>query len=698
MSRYCVNNDRTHKCGGTNFVVSFSSTCHFGNHFQFSLLPNQNLTPSSSLLSSSPLLSSPPTLIPIQIDRRYSELKAIGKGSYGVVVSATDSVAQDKVAIKKISPMAAHSQDAKHVLREVRLMRYLGIHENIVTLKNLSTKESSDELYIVMELLDSDLHRIIQSSQQLSDAHNRFFMHQLIKGVSYLHKHNVIHRDLKPGNLLVTRNCELRIADFGLARLKPTRAGEGGEPGTDEAMTEHVVTRWYRPPELMLCPDGLYSYGVDMWSVGCIFAELLGRKPLFPGKNFVHQLTLIFDVIGSPKPAEVSHIKSKQARKFLDSVQGKMKVDFESLYPDCNPVAVDLMKKLLCFEPSNRLSAAEALAHPYFDALKNGRHTDPPVSSLFEFDFESQNLSRGRLKALIMEEVKGVQSTGGRQGQRQAQGQTGQTGQRTKATATSTATATAKPTKPKPSIERVNETQQRNKIEQADEEAPTPKYSNNNVHKKPNSPGKESENDPPNKPIANINNNNIHKEYSAYAHNSSKICKQTNTNTNTKNNEPPPPIPKRRPTKAPEVPQRKQRILRSAQEKERNPRTYQGAPGPHVRTTKSAGSNVVGNSAGIGLYGGPVGRTKPVPNPKPTARLRKKPNNIYEDVQAASNAVAAAYDQQPKGGGVTVPKSPQFSVMSWQKKYKNVEENARARKDRISARASAKAGGGFHKI
>ncbi|GMH95034.1 hypothetical protein TrVE_jg5357 [Triparma verrucosa] len=305
--------------------------------------------------------------------------------------------------------MAAHSQDAKHVLREVRLMRYLGVHDNIITLRGLSMRDCDDELYIVMELLDSDLHRIIQSSQSLSDAHHRYFMYQLLRGVNYLHKHNVIHRDLKPGNLLVTRNCELRITDFGLARLKPTREGEGGEE-IEEAMTEHVVTRWYRPPELMLCPDGLYTAAVDMWSVGCIFAELLGRKPLFPGKNFVHQLTLIFDVIGSPRSSQVSHIKSRQAKKFLDSVRGKTAVDFETLYPACSPVAIDLLKKLLKFEPGERLDAASALNHSYFDALrKSNKSPDPPVSTDFEFDFESQNLSRGRLKALIAEEVRGMQ-------------------------------------------------------------------------------------------------------------------------------------------------------------------------------------------------------------------------------------------------------------------------------------------------
>ncbi|GMH62898.1 hypothetical protein TL16_g03580 [Triparma laevis f. inornata] len=178
-------------------------------------------------------------------------------------------------------------------------------------------------------------------------------------------------------------------------------------------MTEHVVTRWYRPPELMLCPDGLYTAAVDMWSVGCIFAELLGRKPLFPGKNFVHQLTLIFDVIGSPRSSQVSHIKSRQAKKFLDSVRGKAAVDFETLYPSCNPVAIDLLKKLLKFEPGERLDATTALNHSYFDALRNSNKSpDPPISTDLEFDFESQNLSRGRLKALIAEEVKGMQRQG----------------------------------------------------------------------------------------------------------------------------------------------------------------------------------------------------------------------------------------------------------------------------------------------
>ncbi|GMI47600.1 hypothetical protein TrCOL_g4659 [Triparma columacea] len=664
-----------------------------------------------------------------RIDRRYSELKAIGKGSYGVVASAVDAITQQKVAIKKISPMAAHSQDAKHVLREVRLMRYLGVHDNIITLKNLSMREQDDELYIVMELLDSDLHRIIQSSQGLSDAHHRYFMHQLLRGVNYLHKHNVIHRDLKPGNLLVTRNCELRITDFGLARLKPTREGEGGEE-IEEAMTEHVVTRWYRPPELMLCPDGLYTASVDMWSVGCIFAELLGRKPLFPGKNFVHQLTLIFDVIGSPRPSQVSHIKSRQAKKFLASVQGKTPVDFETLYPSCNPVAVDLLKKLLKFEPSERLDAAAALAHPYFDALRASNKTpDPPVSIDFEFDFESQNLSRGRLKALVIEEVKGVQRS------------------RKKAapavsSSAATAAAVAKREKEKEREDRKAREFAREEREKKKEEAraaaaaaekeaerdalrlarrtaasvsptkeePTPKVRGaRGGAKKANAVVRE---DSSSDDDSSDGNEDTHVR--GCTNDENKLPARSN---NSSKSNVPPPIPKRPERKVREEgdaearrkPRYSEEAMRIAQgrppvaEQERKGRIKSSFMNPtksnvranahraatssavgrgtnqdlllkrHRSRSRSAGGSTEQVMAGHGLYGGPVGR--PV---KATRGAIPTGTDIEAVAMAAANAIAAgraanknvlkSAAEKRKSKGVTVPKSPKFSVMNWQKK------------------------------
>ena len=186
---------------------------------------------------------------------RFSNLRVVGKGSYGVVVQARDAGLRRQVAIKKVTPVSSHSVDAKHALREIRLMRHLGVHANIISLLDLLWREQNDELYIVMELLDSDLHKIIQSSQTLTDQHHRLFMLQLLRGVQFLHENGIIHRDLKPGNLLVTRQCDLRITDFGLARALPGSKLHHATGYRDEPMTEHVVTRFYRPPELMLSPN-----------------------------------------------------------------------------------------------------------------------------------------------------------------------------------------------------------------------------------------------------------------------------------------------------------------------------------------------------------------------------------------------------------------------------------------------------------
>ncbi|CAN0104082.1 unnamed protein product, partial [Scytosiphon promiscuus] len=313
-----------------------------------------------------------------------------------------------------------HSVDAKHVLREVRVMRYLGEHENIVTLEDLFCNEADDELYIVMELLESDLHRIIQSPQVLTAMHHRVFMIQILRGVEFLHRNGILHRDLKPGNILLTRNCELRISDFGLARELPqgrnrqasADAIPKGKGDDGEGMTEHVVTRWYRPPELMLSPNAFYGFPVDVWSVGCIFGELLGRRPLFPGSSFVDQLSLIFDVLGAPAPKEVSHIRGAQARKFLAGLGDSTGVSFQELLPGVPDDAASLLKGLLLFDPQRRFAAGEALGHPYFDELRNETVLDVAPPADLDFDFEQKGVPRSRLKELIEAEIDYFQSGG----------------------------------------------------------------------------------------------------------------------------------------------------------------------------------------------------------------------------------------------------------------------------------------------
>ncbi|RHZ21361.1 hypothetical protein DYB37_000519 [Aphanomyces astaci] len=301
-----------------------------------------------------------------------------------VCSSAKDVVTGEKVAIKRVAPMARKQNDAKHTLREICLMQSLGAHPN-----------------------------------PLSESHYKFFLHQILRGVKHLHDNGVLHRDLKPGNILVTKNCQVKIADFGLARSVPKRAPPKPRPASAgptkkeppepdwQPMTEHIVTRWYRAPELMLQPDGQYSTGVDMWSVGCIFAEILGRKAVFPGKNFIHQLTLIFDVIGTPCGNDVKKMKSSQAQRFIKSLGKKAKVPFRTLFPTASPDAIDLLEKLLQFDPHTRCSVDEALAHPYMQGIdKRYAYKDIAVpAGRMHMSFESQSLSRNDLVKLIQQEV-----------------------------------------------------------------------------------------------------------------------------------------------------------------------------------------------------------------------------------------------------------------------------------------------------
>ncbi|XP_057415951.1 mitogen-activated protein kinase 7-like [Lotus japonicus] len=312
-----------------------------------------------------------------ELDIKYVPIKPIGKGAYGVVCSSINSETDEKVAIKKIGNVFENCTDAMRVLREMMLLRHIH-HENVIALKDVmipDKRTSFKDVYLVYQLMDTDLHHVIKSSQPLSNDHCQFFMFQLLQGLEYLHSAKILHRDLKPGNLLVNANCDLKICDFGLAR---TKRFDG------EFMTEYVVTRWYRAPELLLCSDD-YGTSVDMWSVGCIFAEILGRKPIFTGTDCLNQLKLIISIIGTQDESDLDFIDNPRSRSFIESLPYRRGIEFSQLYPQADPLAIDLLQRLLVFHPAKRITASEALQHPYFAGIFDPMR-EPPAQVPIKID------------------------------------------------------------------------------------------------------------------------------------------------------------------------------------------------------------------------------------------------------------------------------------------------------------------------
>jgi serine/threonine protein kinase len=219
--------------------------------------------------------------------------------------------------------------------------------------------EDFDEIYMYSPLFDRDLSRVISSGAALADEHVKYFVWQMCCGLHYIHSASILHRDMKPANCLVTTSCDLALCDFGLARYVDARDDVGG------AMTEYVVTRWFRPPELVLTQ--MYTAAVDMWGLGCIFAQLLGRKPLFPGRDFKDQVEVICSIIGKPTEEQMAHIDSPRAREFVSKLPDVPPVSFKALFPDAPDDALHLLAGLLRFAPGERLTAAEALKHPYLE-------------------------------------------------------------------------------------------------------------------------------------------------------------------------------------------------------------------------------------------------------------------------------------------------------------------------------------------
>ena len=301
------------------------------------------------------------------IIRKYEIQTQLGKGAYGIVWRAVDRRTKQVVAVKKIFDAFQNSTDAQRTFREVMFLQALK-HDNIIKLLNVHRADNDKDIYLVFEFMETDLHAVIRA-RILEDIHKQFIIYQLLKTLKYLHSAELLHRDMKPSNLLLNSDCLMKVADFGLARSILTLERE---QVTKPVLTDYIATRWYRAPEILL-GSTKYTKGVDMWSVGCILGELMLEKPIFPGSSTMNQLERIVAVVGKPTPTDIAATNSQFAETMLENLGRVVPKSFAELCPKASPEAIDLMVSLMRFNPNERISADDALKHPYVAAFHNAR-------------------------------------------------------------------------------------------------------------------------------------------------------------------------------------------------------------------------------------------------------------------------------------------------------------------------------------
>ncbi|MCO5555526.1 hypothetical protein L7F22_009071 [Adiantum nelumboides] len=286
--------------------------------------------------------------------------------AYGIVWKAIERRSNDVVALKKIFDAFQNSTDAQRTFREVMFLQELTDHENIIKLLNVLKAENDRDLYLVFEYMETDLHAVIRANI-LEEVHKQFIMYQLFKSLKYLHSAELLHRDIKPSNLLLDSDCQVKLADFGLARSIAQLKDDSGQ---SPILTDYVATRWYRAPEILL-GSTKYTYGVDMWSSGCILGELLNGKPIFPGTSTMNQIERVLDLLGKPDLEDIAALESPFAATMLENMSCGSARSFRKAFPSASPEAEDLLRRLLQFNPHRRLTAEQALQHPYLSQFHN---------------------------------------------------------------------------------------------------------------------------------------------------------------------------------------------------------------------------------------------------------------------------------------------------------------------------------------
>lgn len=288
---------------------------------------------------------------------KYKFISKKGEGTFSEVIKAQTST-NKFVAIKR---MKNHFDSIEQVnnLREVQALKKLSPHPGIIKLLEVVFERSTGRLSLVFEIMEMNIYELIRGRRHyLAEKKVKLYMYQLLKAMDHMHKNGIFHRDIKPENILLTDD-KIKIADFGSCRGVKSK----------QPFTEYISTRWYRAPECLLT-DGYYNYKMDMWGIGCVFFEVMSLFPLFPGTNELDQIQKIHNIIGTPPPELLAKIKRSVHMNF--NFPPKEGTGIDRLIPNAPPECVELIKKLIAYNPDDRLSARQALRHSYFRDLREG--------------------------------------------------------------------------------------------------------------------------------------------------------------------------------------------------------------------------------------------------------------------------------------------------------------------------------------
>lgn len=287
---------------------------------------------------------------------RYEKLGKIGEGSYGVVFKCRNKENGSLVAIKKFVESEDDPLIKKIAMREIRMLKQLK-HQNLVNLIEVFKRKK--RLHLVFEYVDHTvLNELERNPKGVPEHMTKKITWQTLHAVQFCHQHNCIHRDVKPENILINKKGEVKLCDFGFARLL---TGPGDE------YTDYVATRWYRAPELLV-GDTQYGPPVDIWAIGCVFAELTTGQAIWPGRSDVDQLYLIRKTLGDLLPRHVEIFSNNQFFKGLAIPKPERLEPLDEKFPNISSQAMNFMKGCFQMDPSERLTCEELINHPYFDS------------------------------------------------------------------------------------------------------------------------------------------------------------------------------------------------------------------------------------------------------------------------------------------------------------------------------------------